>query len=93
MYKFKEIEINKQTNCTRWKIMILEENRKENHQIWSSYERVIPVINFKFQIKRERSTIYLLFNAGPYDIDNIKQFITNPQHKAAFGEVVSRDHV
>jgi len=46
--------------------MILEENRKKNHQIWNSHEGVILVTNFNSGLKRERSTIHLGFAVGPY---------------------------
>jgi len=33
--------------------MILENFRKKNNQIWSLYDREIPIINLKFGLKRE----------------------------------------
>ena len=39
-------EINIQTCSFKWKIMILENFRKKNNHIWSSYEKDIPIINF-----------------------------------------------
>ena len=46
-------EINIQTGSFKWKIMILENFRKKNNHIWSSYEKDIPIINFSSESKSE----------------------------------------
>ena len=46
-------EINIQTCSFKWKIMILENFRKNNNHIWSSYEIDIPIINFSSESKSE----------------------------------------
>ena len=38
-------EINIQKGSLKWKVMILENFRKKNNQIWSLYDREIPIIN------------------------------------------------
>ena len=54
-------EINIQKGSLKWKVMILENFRKKNNQIWSLYDREIPIINLKFGLKREIWNIHVFF--------------------------------
>ena len=53
--------------------MILEKFRKKNHQLWSSYERVIPITNFNSELKREIQIIVEFFTSPTWR--NIKTFL------------------
>ena len=46
-------KVNIQTDNNKWKIVILENFRKKNNHIWSSYEKDIPIINFSSESKSE----------------------------------------
>ena len=54
-------EINIQKGSLKWKVIILENFRKKNNQIWSLYDREIPIINLKFRLKREIWNIHVFF--------------------------------
>ena len=54
-------EINIQKGSLKWKVIILENFRKKNNQIWSLYDREIPIINLKFGLKREIWNIHVFF--------------------------------
>ena len=60
MCKNKITAIIIQINNIKWKNVILEKTRKNNHQIWSSYEGEIPHTNFNPRLKEERRTIHVL---------------------------------
>jgi len=58
-------------NSITRKNMILEKFRKKNHQIWSSYERVIPLTNFNSELKREIQIIVEFFTSPTWH--NVKK--------------------
>jgi len=60
MCKNKITAIIIQINNIKWKNVILEKTRKNNHQIWSSYEGEIPHTNFNPRLKEERRTVHVL---------------------------------
>jgi hypothetical protein len=51
--KFYKITTYMQVNVIKWQRLILDKIRKKNHNIWSYYDREIPLTSFNCRLKRK----------------------------------------